>query len=115
VTSRLGTENENLFLQCVICVLAWRNSCSSIASPLPFEKAKWTALYRPFSLAVWLLLPLAVLLISLTNHAVLTLRRSPGEPESSLVTSLLHTLAILLINRTALEQRLKDFLASRVS
>jgi hypothetical protein len=85
-----------------------------IASPLPFEDAKWKALYQPFSLTVWLLLPLAVLLISLTNHLVLSALRTANEPESSVVDSLLYSLAVLLLNMTTMEYRLKNYMASRV-
>jgi hypothetical protein len=82
---------------------------------LPFEDAKWKALYQPFSLTVWLLLPLAVLLISLTNHLVLSALRTANEPESSVVDSLLYSLAVLLLNMTTMEYRLKNYLASRVT
>jgi hypothetical protein len=71
-------------------------------------------LYQPFSLTVWLLLPLAVLLISLTNHLVLSALRTANEPESSVVDSLLYSLAVLLLNMTTMEYRLKNYLASRV-
>jgi hypothetical protein len=63
---------------------------------------------------VWLLLPLAVLLISLTNHLVLSALRTASEPESSVVDSLLYSLAVLLLNMTTMEYRLKNHLASRV-
>jgi hypothetical protein len=63
---------------------------------------------------VWLLLPLAVLLISLTNHLVLSALRTANEPESSVVDSLLYSLAVLLLNMTTMEYRLKNYLASRV-
>jgi hypothetical protein len=63
---------------------------------------------------VWLLLPLAVLLISLTNHLVLSALRTANEPESSVVDSLLYSLAVLLLNMTTMEYRLKNHLASRV-
>ena len=48
-----------------------------IASPLPFEESKWKALYRPYSWIVWSLLPIAVLLVSFTNHLVLIIRQFP--------------------------------------
>jgi hypothetical protein len=63
---------------------------------------------------VWLLLPLAVLLISLTNHLVLSALRTANEPESSVVDSLLYSLAVLLLNMTTMEYRLKNYMASRV-
>jgi hypothetical protein len=79
---------------------------------LPFEEAQWKALYLPFTLAVWLLLPLAILLVSLTNHLVLAVKRPEGK--SNLVDSLFHTLSTLLINKTSMEEKLADLLASRV-
>ncbi len=60
------------------------------------------------------MLPLAVLLISLTNHLVLSALRTANEPESSVVDSLLYSLAVLLLNMTTMEYRLKNYLASRV-
>jgi hypothetical protein len=47
-------------------------SKSRIASPLPFEDAQWKALTRPYSLIVWILLPISILLVSLTHHIVLS-------------------------------------------
>ncbi len=61
------------------------------------------------------MLPLAVLLISLTNHLVLSALRTANEPESSVVDSLLYSLAVLLLNMTTMEYRLKNYLASRVT
>jgi hypothetical protein len=61
---------------------------------------------------VWLLLPLAIFLVSVTNHLVLVVRRPAAR--TSLVDSLMHTLASLLINKTAMEEKLRDLLASRV-
>jgi hypothetical protein len=52
---------------------------------LPFEDAQWKALTHPYSLAVWILLPISILVVSLTHYVVLssaqwqTLSKTDGQ------------------------------------
>jgi hypothetical protein len=45
---------------------------------------------------------------------VLAVKGSTADRQSSLVESLHYTLAVLLLNRTSMETRIQDHLASRV-